>query len=106
MKRTPTRREFLMAGSAVAMGVTFGGCVMTPTNKKDADLILHNGKITTLDSKYPEATNLAIKDGRVVGVDDAESYERGPNTHVIDLKGRRAIPGLNDSHTHVIRGGL
>src|SRR5437016_7563211 len=106
MKRTPTRREFLKAGSAVAMGVTLGGCVMTPTNKRDADLILHNGKFTTLDPKYPKATNVAIKDGRIVGVDDAESYERGPNTRVIDLKGRRVIPGLNDSHTHVIRGGL
>src|SRR5712671_528942 len=71
-----------------------------------ADLILHNGLITTLDAKYPAATNLAIKDGRIIGVDDAESYERGPNTKVIDLKGRRVIPGLNDSHLHVIRGGL
>jgi hypothetical protein len=70
------------------------------------DLILHNGRITTLDPKYPEAQNLAIKDGRIVGVDDAEEYQRGPDTKVIDLKGRRVIPGLNDSHLHVIRGGL
>src|SRR5881396_698947 len=74
--------------------------------KKAADLILHNGHITTLDSKYPDAKKVAIKDGRIVGVDDAESYERGPNTTTIDLKGRRVIPGLNDSHLHVIRGGL
>src|SRR5690242_12813025 len=74
--------------------------------KTQADLILHNGRITTLDPKYPEATNLAIKDGRIVGVDDAESYERGPDTKIIDLKGRRVIPGLIDSHIHVIRGGL
>jgi predicted amidohydrolase YtcJ len=71
-----------------------------------ADLILHNCRITTLDPRYPEARNLAIKDGRIVGVDDAEAYERGPNTKEIDLKGRRVIPGLNDSHLHVIRGGL
>jgi hypothetical protein len=95
MKTKPTRREFLMAGSAAAMGVTLGGCVMTTTNKKSADLILHNGRITTLDPKYPEAKNVAIKDGRIIGVDDAESYERGPSTRVIDLKGRRVIPGLN-----------
>src|SRR5437762_9215266 len=88
------------------MGVTLGGRVMTQTTKKDADLILHNGKITTLDPKYPEATNLAIKDGRIVGVDDAESYSRGPATRVVDLNGRRLVPGLNDSHTHIIRGGL
>ena len=53
---------------------------MTPINKNTADLILHNGRITTLDAKYPEATNVAIKDGRIIGVDDAESYERGPGT--------------------------
>jgi len=88
------------------MGVTLGGRVMTQTTKKDADLILHNGKITTLDPKYPEATNLAIKDGRIVGVDDAESYSRGPATRVVDLNGRRLVPGLNDSHIHIIRGGL
>jgi predicted amidohydrolase YtcJ len=70
------------------------------------DLILHNGHITTLDPKYPEARNLAIKDGRIIGVDDAEEYQRGPETKVIDLQGRRVIPGLNDSHLHVIRGGL
>ena len=70
------------------------------------DLILYNGRITTLDPKYPEATNVAIKDGRVIAVDDAEEYERGPNTTAIDLQGRRVIPGLNDSHLHVIRGGL
>ena len=71
-----------------------------------ADLILHNGKITTLDPKHPQATNVAIKGGRIVGVDDAESYARGPATRVIDLKGRRLVPGLNDSHMHIIRGGL
>src|SRR6266851_6411469 len=70
------------------------------------DLILHNGRITTLDPKYPEATNLAIKDGRIVAVDDAEEYQRGPATKVIDLQGRRVVPGLNDSHLHLIRGGL
>lgn len=76
-------------------------------NKKQfPDLIVHNGHITTLDSNHPEADNLAIKDGRIVGVDDAEEYEHGPDTEVIDLHGRRIVPGLNDSHLHVIRGGL
>src|SRR5256712_7969521 len=70
------------------------------------DIILHNGRITTLHPKYPEATNLAIKDDRLLAVDDAEEYQRGPATKVIDLQGRRVVPGLNDSHLHVIRGGL
>src|SRR6185503_4435761 len=70
------------------------------------DLIVHNGHITTLDPKCPEASNLAVKNSRTVGVNDAEGYQPGPNTKVIDLQGRRVIPGLNDSHLHVIRGGL
>ena len=74
--------------------------------KAAADLILHNGRITTLDAKHPAAANLAIKDGRIIGVDDAETYQHGPDTKVIDLQGRRVIPGLNDSHLHVIRAGL
>ena len=70
------------------------------------DLILQNGRITTLDPQKPEAHELVIKDGRVVGVDNAEQFQRGPATRGIDLGGRRVIPGLNDSHLHVIRGGL
>jgi len=70
------------------------------------DLVLHNGRIATLDSKYPEASSLAVKDGRIIGVDDTKEYQLGPDTKVIDLKGSRVIPGLNDSHLHVIRGGL
>src|SRR5215471_13091344 len=70
------------------------------------DIILHNGRITTLDPKYPEAANLAIKDGRILAVDDAEDYQQTPRTKVLDLHGRRVVPGLNDSHLHVIRAGL
>jgi predicted amidohydrolase YtcJ len=70
------------------------------------DLIIQNGRITTLDRKHPEATGLAVKDGRIVGVDDPRECKPGPNTKVINVNGRRIIPGLNDSHLHVIRGGL
>src|SRR6516162_7261463 len=68
------------------------------------DLVLSNGRITTLDPKHPEARSVAIRNGRIVGVDP--DLERGKHTRVIDLKGRRVIPGLYDSHLHLIRGGL
>lgn len=71
-----------------------------------ADLVLTNGRITTLDPRCPEPNTLAIKDGRIVGTDDLKDYQYGPNTMVVDLKGHRVIPGLNDSHLHLIRGGL
>jgi predicted amidohydrolase YtcJ len=73
-----------------------------------ADLILHNGKITTVNPKQPEAQAAAIRDGQflAVGSDEEVMKLRGSSTRVLDLGGRRGIPGLNDSHLHVIRGGL
>ncbi|TQV86789.1 amidohydrolase [Exilibacterium tricleocarpae] len=72
------------------------------------DLILYNGKITTLDRTQPEVSALAISAGRIdeLGSDAEILGAAAPGTNRIDLKGRRAIPGLNDSHTHLIRGGL
>jgi predicted amidohydrolase YtcJ len=72
------------------------------------DLILYNGCITTLDPRTPDATALSIKDGRIAAVGADRDIMSGADaaTQVIDLKGRRMIPGLNDSHTHLIRGGL
>src|SRR5215218_4305479 len=70
------------------------------------DLILENGRITTLDAAKPEGSAIAVKDGKISGVGNVEQLQRGPETKVIDLKGRRVIPGLNDSHLHLIRGGL
>src|SRR4051794_25217650 len=72
-----------------------------------ADLILHNGKVTTNDAPA-EAQAVAFVGGRVaaVGADGDVSKLWGPDTTVVDLGGRRAFPGLNDSHLHLIRGGL
>ena len=70
-----------------------------------ADLIVHNGQISTLDASHPEASCLVIQDGKIVALDERE-HSCGPQTRVIDLKGHRVIPGLNDSHLHLIRGGL
>ena len=72
------------------------------------ELFIYNGKITTLNAKKPEVNALHIEDGKIVaaGTDD-EILARAPSDAVrIDLNGRRVIPGLNDSHLHVIRAGL
>src|SRR5271154_4399147 len=72
------------------------------------DLILHRGLFTTLDRGNPTASAVAIKDGvfTAVGRDQDVMKLAGPSTKVIDLKGRRALPGLIDNHLHIIRGGL
>lgn len=72
------------------------------------DLILRNGRITTLDPASPDASSIAIRNGVVAAVGDEADVMvfATDETRVIDLGGRRVIPGLNDSHTHLIRGGL
>jgi len=75
----------------------------------DADLILHNGKILTVDSAFSIRQAVAVKNGRItaVGEDRAVlSAERGPHTRVVNLRGRTVLPGLIDSHLHPLEGGL
>lgn len=74
----------------------------------DDPLILFNGRITTMDRRRPEVSAVAIAGGRFTAVgDDAEVLAgAAASTRKIDLGGRRAIPGLVDSHLHLIRGGL
>ena len=73
-----------------------------------ADLILHHGLFTTLDRSNPAASAVAIKDGRFlhVGFEAEVMALAGPKTKLIDLKGKRVLPGLIDNHLHIIRGGL
>ncbi|MEA2788055.1 MAG: hypothetical protein QOG73_461 [Acetobacteraceae bacterium] len=79
-------------------------------NPSDAapDVILHGGRITTLDRANPLAEAVAITDGRfsAVGWDADIMPLAGPRTRRIDLAGRAALPGLIDNHLHIIRGGL
>ena len=79
---------------------------MKPNNAPD--LILHNGRIATQDEQRSFAEAVAIKDGVffAVGADRDVLALRAATTQVIDLGGRTVVPGLNDSHLHVIRGGL
>jgi predicted amidohydrolase YtcJ len=73
-----------------------------------ADLILVNGCFHTVDRSNPQASAVAIADGKFLAVGDTDDVmrHRGAATQVIDLNGRTVVPGLNDSHIHVIRGGL
>ena len=72
------------------------------------DLILHTGLITTLDRTNPTASAIAIKDGKfsAVGSEREVMPLAGPATRLVDLRGRRVLPGLIDNHLHIIRGGL
>lgn len=66
------------------------------------DLLLINAKLNTQDPAYPAATAVAMRDGRFIAVGtDAEILSLAqPGSRIIDLKGRRVLPGLVDSHVH------
>ena len=70
--------------------------------------ILYNGHITTLNPRQPEVSALRLSAGRIeaAGTDDEILGQAAHDAERIDLNGRRVIPGLNDSHLHVIRAGL
>ncbi|MEU7637373.1 amidohydrolase [Streptomyces sp. NPDC039016] len=84
-----------------------GGLVPHATDNA-ADLVVRNAKIHTGDPVRPQAEAIAIRGGviTVVGDDNDVASHVGPDTKVVDALGRRMVPGLNDAHLHVIRGGL
>ncbi|MBY0268290.1 MAG: amidohydrolase [Burkholderiales bacterium] len=103
------RRAVLKAGATGAAFSLLGGSFAARAQAAEAPmLILKNGKFTTLDKARPEAGAIAIANGRFTAVGSVQDIMKlaGPKTEVIDLGGRRVIPGLMDSHTHPIRGGL
>ena len=74
---------------------------------KAPELLLHNGTVTTLDAAHPQVSAVAVSGGRIAATGGEELLATADEKTIrIDLKGRRVIPGLNDSHIHVIRGGL
>ena len=98
MQKKITRREFGLRVAALAAGaaassfrIVYAGEAVNPSvetpMKPTANLILQNGHITTLDPKHPEAKEVIIAEGRIAGVDNAEDFQSGPETKVVDLTG-------------------
>ncbi|MBO9665370.1 MAG: amidohydrolase, partial [Bdellovibrio sp.] len=73
-----------------------------------ADIIFYNGKISTLSALTKDAAAVAVLGDRIllVGSDDEVMAMQAPHTVMVNLNKRRMVPGLIDSHMHIIRGGL
>ncbi len=71
-------------------------------------LLLVNGKIWTVDPAHPEVEAVAISGNRIAAVGSSEEISRfrQPGIPVIDLGGRRVLPGFNDAHVHFYSGGV
>ena len=74
----------------------------------EPDLILHHGKIVTVDNKFSIHPAMAVQGNRIlqVGANEAVLNLKGPRTVTLDLQGRMVLPGLMDSHTHPIAAAM
>lgn len=83
--------------------ITIFSCSPLP----EADLILVNGKIRTMNEAAPQAEAIAVRSGKIVAIGTTSSVEKlkGKNTERIDLQGRLLLPGFVDSHIHAFWGG-
>lgn len=91
MRRT-LNRLFLAAGLTA-----LGGCAAP----EPADLVLHNGKIVTVDDEFSIQQAVVVRDGRIVEVGGNDLLSRYDASQVIDLEGKTVLPGFNDTHTHI-----
>lgn len=74
----------------------------------EADLILHHGRVVTVDAGFSIEQAIAVKDGRVLSTGDDQQVLKlkGANTKVIDLAGKMLLPGLCDSHVHPVAASM
>jgi predicted amidohydrolase YtcJ len=89
-------RTFSIAAGLVAC------CAVRSLAAGDAELVLHNGKIITVDARFSVHQAVAVRGNRIVrlGTNEEVLGARGADAELIDLEGRAVIPGLIDSHTH------
>jgi predicted amidohydrolase YtcJ len=104
----PERARLIRLAAAGVLALLAGGCAAAPVGTPSADVILHGGRIVTLDAASTVAQALAIRGDRIVAVGDDRQMLALADSHTrrIDLAGRTVIPGLIDSHIHAIRAGL
>jgi predicted amidohydrolase YtcJ len=104
--------------AVVAASLAFAGAVMMRAQQPaprpspeasagQADLVLSNGKIITVDDRFTIAQAVAVRGDRIVAVGTNQEITRlaGPNTRRIDLGGKAVTPGLIDNHMHLLRAG-
>src|SRR6202142_3776127 len=99
-----------LSGAFVTLFATF---TLTPLfvaaqSRPEADLIIRNAKIWTVDKDHPTAQAVAVLGDRIVAVGSNEEVEawHGARTNIVDASGKLLLPGFNDSHVHFVDGGL
>ncbi len=97
----------VVALAGLMMMISFSGG-QAQVRKSSADLVLVNGTVYTLDEDRPKAQAVAVIGNRIaiVGVNEDVEPFIGPDTRVIDLEGQTVVPGLKESHGHLMGIGI
>lgn len=92
-----TNRALMLLLAAIT-----GLLVHSAAQAQNADLIFQNGKVVTVDNNFSVAEAVAVSGNKIIGVGTNDEIKKlaGPNTQVLDLKGRTVVPGLVDTHRH------
>src|SRR5882762_2636628 len=116
-RRGFSRRRFIQGAAAAAAA---SGSMLSSAARKEEDAeekhgrrppndapdtVLINGKIHTMDDEGTVVSAVSITDGRFAEVGHASRSHHGPNTRVIDLRGRTVVPGIIDNHNHIVLMG-
>ncbi|TMH37743.1 MAG: hypothetical protein E6H59_11920, partial [Betaproteobacteria bacterium] len=116
-RRGFSRRRFIQGAAAAAAA---SGSMLSSAARKEEDAdekrgrrppndapdtVLINGKIHTMDDENTVVSSVSITDGRFAEVGHASRGRHGPNTKVIDLRGRTVVPGIIDNHNHIVLMG-
>lgn len=89
------------------MMILLGSLAAGAAQAQSATLILVNGRIWTENPKQREAEAIAIAGNRIVAVGSSTAIKKlaASGSQLIDLGGRRVVPGFNDAHVHLVAGG-
>lgn len=106
MRRSALKLRFLAAVPLVGLLACAGREAGAPPPA--ATLVLRGGIVRTLDPARPRAEAVAVSGSRIVFVGDAAGAARyiGPGTRVVELDGRTVLPAFQDSHVHLVTGGV
>jgi len=104
-RRNFSRRHFIgMTGAGIAAfgAPTWADAVSYSGDARDAELVVFNAKVYTVDTPLPRAEAFAVRSGKFIAVGSTEDIKGliGKSTQTLDARGMTIVPGFNDSHNH------
>ncbi|TPE43300.1 amidohydrolase [Pontibacter mangrovi] len=102
-----TKNLRTLAAALLLGGTLLGSCTSSQTGTEEADLIVYNAIVYTVNDNFDKAEAFAVKDGKIVAVGTAEEiHGKYKAEEELDAEGKTIYPGFIDAHAHFYRYGL